>query len=1245
MPNFKGQKVKVRFFFFKLYEAVLPLWVFSFHVFTSFYVLAWVNVWENLTGNIRRQRTSFLEKFIFLNTNHCICWEMSSRRTTARYNYGNGRSSFGDDTNGSNRSGSRSYLSNVRPENRSNLCSVMAQLAEETQPSFMTTLKSKAVSENCNVKFSCVVTGYPVPQVTWYKDDTQLDRLCGLPKYEVFHNGQNHSLQIYNCTVEDAAIYQASAINSKGIVSCSGVLEVGEMNEFKIHQKYFAKLKQKSASRQTEGKENQEPIRTISPDRTQRKRRSTMEAFLNTPSSTEDDISEENHESVDIKAEDRLQEPTVQEPEMKPAASAKRGGPAVTTGQFNSDTGSKSGTYIYDPTDKVFTAHQSKTPSVKKKIKISSIAKVGEEETGENLSSETWPKDGKNSSSVTVCKETAPINGNSEDVMEVEKVTSSVVDSAVENKNEEQRKKEEVLTKNFIKDDNLCNELSTEKKHLTAAAHQLTFPGHIGPGSGGERPVKESSGKDNEEHSKMKNPILSTKKRSSVKSTLLSMAPVKENRTEQSQMKETDLKTEASSGQFFKHISSESKNTSCNNENLPKRPCEPTRTHPSEKETSFSREMESVSSPALPSEVIQTYTKRNRNDAALKPELPPDKYTVGSPLQQKTDTIQISTLGGDPHGLMDKMAINTCSTSIESSQRLSAVMTHKKKLPQPSETCDSPGSHVDRAVKTVEGTEIQDHMEVEVNEVGTLLRRTKDLAPAEKMETETAGPHMTEQTKKEKAGNAEHKDYTKTEMMKENNCLNVQNSKSNLHENIQETAPQDLARTSGNTDLLKEMVDFNKIQKPATKVISIAELLRSQIKALDLTSTVSVSSITLHSNLVQDPATTEVCKKSKDDKTVKDGIETKSSPDVPATKTIKETLLEIYQQLIETDQKQNLTATAASTNQHLHKSDHAPNITGGDANDEQVNRNSREHNKEAMDLSKERDALTVASPTKTISPDNSPLLDSNKGFLHILPTVSNLPERVIPEAGSPLTQTHVESNIPEATILKHPEGEPVQVQSKGLTYKLIPEIRVNSKKEGEVAKTSMINLTGRCKMEDHETNTVSIQPVQMPPTDSGLANVTQGDDINLIQQEGSVVKIGFRSESCVEPTPEPSPQLKRSDNICVIPSATPQELASGARRKVPAPKLEDTTAPTDGEHQRKEAVPTNSVTQSLSPSLSRHSPLLQPTVEPTSTAERLSPLLTRRRTASENLSPRQPVIDESNTNEQRVDKHSPFKGK
>lgn len=52
--------------------------------------------------------------------------------------------------------------------------------------------------------------------------------------------------------MDDAAIYQASARNSKGIVSCSGVLEVGTMNEYKIHQRFFAKLKQKAELKRRE---------------------------------------------------------------------------------------------------------------------------------------------------------------------------------------------------------------------------------------------------------------------------------------------------------------------------------------------------------------------------------------------------------------------------------------------------------------------------------------------------------------------------------------------------------------------------------------------------------------------------------------------------------------------------------------------------------------------------------------------------------------------------------------------------------------------------------------------------------------------------------------------------------------------------------------------------------------------------------------------------------------------------------
>ncbi|NXX61652.1 ALPK3 kinase, partial [Scopus umbretta] len=189
----------------------------------------------------------------------------------------------------------RSYLLAIRPKNslsssryspsslgRSTFCAIISQLTEETQPLFETTIKSRSVSEDSDAKFTCIVTGYPQPEVTWYKDDEEMDRYCGLPKYEIFRHGNRHTLQLYKCREEDAGIYQASARNNKGIVSCSGVLEVGTMTEFKIHQKWFDKIKRKAEEKLREieqgkkrGKENveMEKLQGMSPDRLQRKRR------------------------------------------------------------------------------------------------------------------------------------------------------------------------------------------------------------------------------------------------------------------------------------------------------------------------------------------------------------------------------------------------------------------------------------------------------------------------------------------------------------------------------------------------------------------------------------------------------------------------------------------------------------------------------------------------------------------------------------------------------------------------------------------------------------------------------------------------------------------------------------------------------------------------------------------------------------------------------------------------------------
>ncbi|CAL8403941.1 unnamed protein product [Boreogadus saida] len=327
---------------------------------------------------------------------------MSSRRVMQRSYSGDGRTGLHNADDVSGRPSSRSYLSNVRPESRSTLCSVMAQLAEETQPTFELTLRSRAVSEKCKVTFTCEVKGHPIPEVIWYKDDVQLDRYCGLPKYEIFRNGPNHRLHIYNCTVEDAAIYQASASNTKGIVSCSGVLEVGLMNEYLIHQRYFSKLKQKAENRRRdlEGRENQgvaeqEPLRSLSPDRSQRKRRSPMAPHFSAPGSMEvvpkptRERPEAPGPGAEAAVEARLQDSTAGATVAKPPllANGESVAPAVNGHGGDTENGGKGNTYLYDSVQKVFTPHQPKIPLGEKKIKMSNkVEGVKENAPGEGLS-------------------------------------------------------------------------------------------------------------------------------------------------------------------------------------------------------------------------------------------------------------------------------------------------------------------------------------------------------------------------------------------------------------------------------------------------------------------------------------------------------------------------------------------------------------------------------------------------------------------------------------------------------------------------------------------------------------------------------------------------------------------------------------------------------------------------------------------------------------------------------------------
>lgn len=200
------------------------------------------------------------------------------------------------------------------------------------------------------------------------------------------------------------------------------------MNEFKIHERYFAKLKQKARRcKEEEGKENLEPLRTISPDRTLRKRRSTMEGFLSVPNSMEDEGTDEAHQAVE--SEKELEETLV--PISNRVVSA-------VDGQTTSEDGTMSGTHTFNSTQKIFTAHPPKTPSTKK-IKISQVVKSdtkGEKTETQRAKDESSKRDATNSEEVmevdSILTSTAVMN--SRDVTENQKVTATLASAEMPSK-------------------------------------------------------------------------------------------------------------------------------------------------------------------------------------------------------------------------------------------------------------------------------------------------------------------------------------------------------------------------------------------------------------------------------------------------------------------------------------------------------------------------------------------------------------------------------------------------------------------------------------------------------------------------------------------------------------------------------------------------------------------------------------------------------------------------------------------
>ncbi|XP_010189347.1 PREDICTED: alpha-protein kinase 3, partial [Mesitornis unicolor] len=202
--------------------------------------------------------------------------------------------------------------------------------------------------------------------------------------------GRSHAeLLVSRCQEEDAGIYQASARNNKGIVSCSGVLEVGTMTEFKIHQKWFDKIKRKAEEKLREieqgkkrGKENMEveKLQGMSPDRLQRKRRLARDLNLRSGASLWE---KEDAAKVHVAdSQSRLQEDVAELKEQ--SANVMTGFPdklvaplkaeVTTNGDSSLESVEENGNgflaYIYETVEDLATKPMAKDSAAKKKKKV-----------------------------------------------------------------------------------------------------------------------------------------------------------------------------------------------------------------------------------------------------------------------------------------------------------------------------------------------------------------------------------------------------------------------------------------------------------------------------------------------------------------------------------------------------------------------------------------------------------------------------------------------------------------------------------------------------------------------------------------------------------------------------------------------------------------------------------------------------------------------------------------------------------
>lgn len=673
-------------------------------------------------------------------------------------------------------------------------------------------------------------------------------------------------------------------------------------------------------------------------------------------------------------------------------------------------------------------------------------------------------------------------------------------------------------------------------------------------------------------------------------------------------------------------------------------------------------------SPVLCLKVTPSHTKMNRNDAPVSFELPPQQRTMETQPRQKTpskaDTstaqIQTPSISCSPQATIKKTTQDTQERWRGSSESHTVLFTEPRASPSQSpggaekssgDRVSPSGQHsqVVTAVKTVKETKVQVKTKAGGEEVCRPLVQSDSQASDEKVEMETESADQaklteTENSKAHKGSDViilntsdKHNEETSgTIKIEENTTSEPQLSNLKLSKS-DPVVPGQRKTQQDDSNLPKfQMNEFQELQKPVTKVVSVAELLRMQIKSLDSILTDSVTTIPAHDDKLQNATPIQgqgLRENGKCKSEVKESVSVRKNganvEDIPP-KNLKETLMELYHQLI-TDQEQTLSQDV--TLQPVQASIQTLSLT----------------------------PISVVD-TGTTPESASPHISAKKYEKHITKLETGKSGLVSNQSGShgpgsPLAATPIKFSTQESnnTVLKQGADDPSQDKDLRFTQKITPEIKLNSKTQMGEAEI----LLDQYKMDEHNTECGSSLNVERPSIKSKTEMDIKEKNLGLIEGDSPKVEEFLRMDGMANSTTMASPLLERRNCVSAIPSATAQELASGARRKIQTQKAKPEEAagaasPVDTQTQKKEDSAESSrlaagpVAVSPSPKQSRRSPLLQPPSEQTSPAERHSPLLNRRKMSPETQS-QQPTEDihapKTEGNQARKERHDQFKGR